>query len=52
MSQHEFDRFANDYDQVLNDSMPALLRDNQYFAEYKIALLAEFIEHSTSATHS
>lgn len=43
MADHEFDRFSNNYDQILSDSMPDLLRENQYFAEYKIALLAELL---------
>lgn len=41
MSNSEFDKFANEYDQVLGETIPDGLNENTYFAEYKIALMAE-----------
>ena len=37
----EFDEFAESYDRVLGESLPASLNESGYFAEYKIALMAE-----------
>jgi SAM-dependent methyltransferase len=41
MTKPEFDQFAGKYDQVLDDSIPEFLNEDSYFAEYKIALIAE-----------
>lgn len=40
MSKAEFDKFAKDYDRVLDQTIPEELNENTYFAEYKIALMA------------
>jgi SAM-dependent methyltransferase len=40
-SKPEFDAFARDYDRVLADSIPDALNENAYFAEYKVALMAQ-----------
>ncbi|AEC21724.1 putative S-adenosyl-L-methionine (SAM)-dependent methyltransferase [Pusillimonas sp. T7-7] len=44
MSKPEFDQHAENYDRILNDSIPAALNDDNYFAEYKIALMAEHLK--------
>lgn len=36
----KFDRYADTYDQLLDSSIPDALRENAYFAEYKVALMA------------
>ncbi len=38
MSKPEFNQYARQYDRLLRDSIPDALSDNDYFAEYKIAL--------------
>ena len=40
MNKPEFDKFADEYDQVLGETIPDGLNENTYFAEYKIALMA------------
>lgn len=37
----EFDRYAEQYDRVLSETIPDGLNEDGYFAEYKIALMAE-----------
>jgi 2-polyprenyl-3-methyl-5-hydroxy-6-metoxy-1,4-benzoquinol methylase len=37
---NEFDKFADTYDQILDGSIPEALRENAYFAEYKVAVMA------------
>jgi SAM-dependent methyltransferase len=41
MSDQEFDKFAQRYDDVLSDAIPLGMDENAYFAEYKIALAAQ-----------
>ncbi|CAD6542176.1 class I SAM-dependent methyltransferase [Paraburkholderia sabiae] len=41
MAKSEFDKFAQDYDRVLGESIPDGLNEDGYFAEYKIALMAK-----------
>lgn len=40
MNKPEFDQYAEQYDRVLNESIPDGLIEDGYFAEYKIALMA------------
>ncbi|WP_213939886.1 class I SAM-dependent methyltransferase [Pseudomonas sp. dw_612] len=40
MNKPEFDKFADEYNQVLGDTIPDALNEDAYFAEYKIALMA------------
>ena len=40
MNDPEFDQYARQYDRLLRDSIPESLSENDYFAEYKIALTA------------
>lgn len=44
MGKPEFDKFATDYDRVLTESMPDLLSESAYFAEYKVALMASILK--------
>lgn len=37
---NDFDRYADTYDEVLDSTVPGALKENAYFAEYKIALMA------------
>ena len=39
----EFDRFAGDYEKILNQSVAASGEDSRYFAEYKAAYLARLL---------
>lgn len=39
MSKPEFDQYAAQYDQVLDDTIPDGLSEDRYFAEYKISLM-------------
>lgn len=39
MSKSEFDQYARQYDRVLSETMPELLNEDGYFAEYKIAMM-------------
>jgi len=41
MSRPEFDQYAKQYDHVLGEAIPDSLSEDGYFAEYKIALMAE-----------
>lgn len=41
MNKPEFDQFAENYNEVLADSMPAGLAEDRYFAEYKIQIIAD-----------
>ncbi|MEO8332989.1 MAG: methyltransferase domain-containing protein, partial [Gallionella sp.] len=41
MSKPEFDQYAEQYDRVLGESIPEGLNEDSYFAEYKVALMAE-----------
>jgi len=41
MPDHEFDKFAKTYDEVLAESIPLGMDEDAYFAEYKIALAAQ-----------
>lgn len=41
MSKPEFDQYAEQYDQVLGETIPEALNEDGYFAEYKIALMAK-----------
>lgn len=43
MSDQEFDNFANEYDEVLSESIPLGMDENAYFAEYKVALAAQLM---------
>lgn len=40
MIKPEFDKYAEQYDQTLGETIPAGLNEDGYFAEYKIALMA------------
>ena len=40
MEKPEFDQYARQYDQVLSETIPQSLNENNYFAEYKVALMA------------
>jgi SAM-dependent methyltransferase len=40
MSKPEFDQYARQYDRVLGETIPDYLNEDNYFAEYKIALMA------------
>jgi SAM-dependent methyltransferase len=40
MNKPEFDRYAEQYDRVLGEAIPEGLNDDNFFAEYKIALMA------------
>ena len=40
MNKPEFDKFADEYNTVLGESIPDALNEDAYFAEYKIALMA------------
>jgi len=39
-NKSEFDKFADEYNQVLSETIPDGLNEDSYFAEYKIALMA------------
>ncbi|MBI3223144.1 MAG: class I SAM-dependent methyltransferase [Nitrosomonadales bacterium] len=41
MNKPEFDQYADQYDQVLGAAIPEALNEDGYFAEYKIALMAQ-----------
>ncbi len=41
MTTPEFDRHAQQYDRLLADAMPPGMQENAYFAEYKVALMAQ-----------
>jgi len=41
MKTPEFDRNAEEYDRVLGETIPSGLNEDGYFAEYKVALMAE-----------
>jgi len=43
MDKSEFDQHAEQYDQILGDTIPEGLNEDTYFAEYKIALAASRI---------
>lgn len=47
MNEHEFDRFAGDYNKILEDSMPVGLSENAYFAEYKIEIIANRLKEKS-----
>lgn len=40
MNKPEFDKYAKKYDQVLGESIPEGFNEDRYFAEYKVALMA------------
>lgn len=40
MDKPEFDQYAEQYDQLLGETIPESLNEDSYFAEYKIALMA------------
>lgn len=40
MNKPEFDQYAKQYDRVLGETIPDVLNEDAYFAEYKIALMA------------
>jgi 2-polyprenyl-3-methyl-5-hydroxy-6-metoxy-1,4-benzoquinol methylase len=46
MSDPEFNQYAQKYDQLLGESIPDALNDDAYFAEYKIALMANRLRHN------
>jgi len=49
MPENEFDQFAEKYDEILADSMPEGMVENSYFAEYKIKLIAAFLDGQAPA---
>lgn len=42
--KREFDKYADDYDQVLGQAIPGGLNEDGYFAEYKVALMARRLQ--------
>lgn len=40
----EFDQFAADYDQLMEESLGFLTSDHQYFAQYKVRLVREWLD--------
>ncbi|WP_275099272.1 class I SAM-dependent methyltransferase [Sedimenticola hydrogenitrophicus] len=46
MSEPEFDQYAENYDRLLNASIPDSLNEGGYFAEYKVALMAAWLKDS------
>lgn len=44
MNKPEFDQYAKEYDKVLGEAIPEGLNEDRYFAEYKIALMANRIK--------
>jgi len=40
-SRPEFDAYARDYDRLLGQTIPEALNEDEHFAEYKVALMAE-----------
>ena len=40
MSKPEFDQYARQYDRMLGEAIPESLSEDNYFAEYKIAMMA------------
>ena len=49
MTKPEFDQYAEQYDRVLGETIPAGLSEDGYFAEYKIALMAARISDKKPA---
>ncbi|MBI1175179.1 MAG: methyltransferase [Sideroxydans sp.] len=43
MSKPEFDQYAEQYDRMLGEAIPESLNEDGYFAEYKVALMAELL---------
>lgn len=48
-SKPEFDAFARNYDSILADAIPEALNEDAYFAEYKVALMAERLREAVPA---
>jgi SAM-dependent methyltransferase len=46
MNKPEFDQYAEKYDRVLGEAIPESLNEDGYFAEYKIALMANLLKGS------
>jgi SAM-dependent methyltransferase len=46
MKQPEFDKFAKNYDNILQATIPDGLNEEVYFAEYKVALMAEQLKRT------
>jgi len=44
MKQSEFDQYAANYDRMLAESLPGGINESGYYAEYKIALMAEKLQ--------
>lgn len=44
MSDPEFDKYADEYDRVLGNTIPDGLNEDGYFAEYKVALMASRLD--------
>jgi cyclopropane fatty-acyl-phospholipid synthase-like methyltransferase len=44
MNKPEFDKYAKQYDQVLGESIPEGFNEDRYFAEYKVALMANVMK--------
>lgn len=47
MSDQEFDKFAKKYNQVLSESMPMGMDEDEYFAEYKIVCASRLVAKKT-----
>ncbi len=45
MSHPEFDQYAENYDRVLEETLPDGLSESGYFAEYKVALMATRLKY-------
>ena len=49
MTDPEFDKYAEKYDDILGGSIPNSLNEDAYFAEYKISLMAKLLGQKSPA---
>ena len=49
MTDPEFDKYAEKYDDILGGSIPDSLNEDSYFAEYKISLMAKLLGQKSPA---
>lgn len=47
MKQPEFDQYAEQYDRLMQETIPEGLNEDGYFAQYKIALMAKLLAPNT-----
>ena len=50
MREPEFDKFADNYDAVLKQSIPELINEDAYFAAYKVELMADRLRQRNVAS--